>query len=1101
MRRNFTRWLCLGSALLSSSLALASTPSVQPLPTDQHPLRFVPNQRQWEKPVLFAADIPSGRLFLERGRLLVARYDARAVDELHHHPVAGQTAHIPAHAYAVSFVGANPRAAVQGEAPTGDDVNYLLGNDPSRWATHVPAYTDVRYQQLYPGTDLRFYSRGEVMEYDFELAAGADPSRIRLRYDGQQALSVVDGALHVATSVGRVTEQKPFAYQLVHGVRVPVPCHYVLGPKHTVSFGLPKGYNHALPLVIDPVLVYSSYTGSSTNTWGYTAANDTLGNLYSGSIVFSAGYPATTGAYDLSFNGGSGSSINPGSVSPTDILIVKYNPAAPNGSNSRLSATYLGGSGNDFPHSLVVDGSGNLVLLGSTSSTNFPTSTTGRFRSNAGSTDLVVTKLSPDLRSLLAGTYLGGSGVDGQLAVSATNDLYQNFGDDFRGDIITDAQGNIYLTSVTRSTNFPSTGGFQTSSRGGHEAVVSKLNTSLSTLLWSSYLGGTSDDAGYSIQLDAQGGVFVSGGTRSTNFPGTAGGLHPSYQGGAADGFVAHIAPTGSQLLQATYLGTSAYDQAYFVQLDRQGAVYVLGQTNGLYPLVGNAYRGPAGSRQFIHKLNNQLTSTVFSTVFGNGPGTVTAANPSPTNLSPTAFLVDNCGQILLSGWGASSIAGMPTTADALLRSVSNTTPGSGTSANENTFGYLYVLQLSANARRVVYGTYYGNGATHVDGGTSRFDKKGTIYQTVCVRGSNPGALQVSANAYASSYGGGGGSASFKMDVLKLDAAFVPAANGLPNVRTGCAPLTVTFTRPNPSNNGTTWNFGNGRTSTQPNNVTTTYAAPGRYLVRLTAYDSLSCQPSATDTVSINVLGLPRAAAGPDQAICAGSPATLSVAGTVSGQPASYVWSPAAGLSATTGASVVATPLVTTQYIVQATLPASGCVSRDTIVVNVTPIQTISISASQPTALPNESLTFTASSAAPLSSYRWDFGNGQTSQQASPNHAYTTPGVYTVHLVSTYGSGCTADASFTVTVATPRDFKYPNIITPNNDGLNDTFQPYVSAEPVSIQVFSRWGRKVFEQENYTDGWGNDPAIAAGIYYYRLSTASGQSWNGWLEVVK
>jgi len=1082
--------------LFTSSLAQASTPGVAPLPADPHPLRFVPNQRQWEKPVLFAADVPAGRLYLERGRLLVARYDAQAVDEQHHHRGAAG-AKVKAHAYAVSFVGANPRAEVSGEQPTGEHSNYFLGQDPQRWASNVPAYTDVRYRQLYPGTDLRFYSRGPVMEYDFELAAGADASRIRLRYEGQQALRLQDGALLVETSVGRVTEQRPVAYQVVNGARVPVGCRYVLGAGNTVSFALAR-YNHALPLVIDPVLVYSSYSGATANlNWGYSACPDTLGNLYSASINFSAGYPTTTGAYDITFNGGN-----------TDVVISKYNPNAPTGQSSLVYATYLGGNDEDRPHSLVVNRAGELVILGSTESTNFPVSASAYDRNLGGVTDLFVAKLSAGGNQLLGATYFGGAAIDGRMAT--TSNLYNNFGDDYRGDIITDRQNNVYFTSVTRSSDYPTTAGQVY--RGNHEAVVTKLNANLTALGWSTFLGGSADDAGYSIQLDSlQQNIYVAGGTVSTNLPSTPGALNASYRGGPADGFVAllnqnTLLPFGVNIQRCTYLGTGSYDQAYFVQLDRRGAVYVLGQTNGTsganaYPVSAGTYRN-AGSRQFIHKLNSGLTASVFSTVIGNGPGSPTSGNPYPHNLSPTAFLVDNCGQIFLSGWGASSIAGMPTTPDALRPTATNSTPVS----NDNTFGYLYIMQLSPNARRLVYGTYFGTGTTHVDGGTSRFDKKGVIYQAICVRATSSGsrapAILTTPNAYARTQVGSNqtSSAAFKMDIVRLDAAFTPAAGGVPGSRQGCAPLTVSFNRANPSNNGTTWDFGNGQTSTQANNVSATYTAPGTYTVRLTAYDSLSCQPSLSSTETIIVQGLPRAALGPDQTICPGSSATLSVGSGVPVAGTTFTWTPATGLNTTSGPMVVATPSATTRYILEATTSA-GCLSRDTVLVTVASPPTLSISADRPTALPGEAITFTANSTAPLSNYRWDFGNGQTSQQASPSHAYTTPGTYTVRLQASYATGCPTEASFTVTVATPRDFKHPNIITPNNDGLNDTFQPYVSPEPVSLQVFSRWGRKVFEQENYTDGWGNDPGVAPGLYYYRLSSASGQTWNGWVEVVK
>ena len=1172
MRCTLTRWLCLGSALFSSLQAVAGPPTVAPVPTDAHPLRFVPNARQWAQPVLFAADIPAGRLFLERGRLLVARYDARAVDHAHHTPKGTAAGHasIPGHAYSVSFVGANARPEVRGEQPTGEHLNYFLGNDESRWARNVPAYTDVRYQQLYPGTDLRFYSRGPVMEYDFELAAGADASRIQLRYEGQQSLAVVGGALHIGTSVGRVTEQQPYAYQVVEGRRVPVPCQYVLGPRHTVRFALPKGYNHALPLVIDPVLVYSTYSGATANlNWGYTACPDSAGNLYAASINFSAGYPTTTGAYDAGFNAGR-----------TDMVISKYNPRAATGTSSLVYATYLGGTDEEYPHSLVTNDRGELVVLGSTDSNDYPTTTGGYDRLLGGPTDLVVTRLSATGNALLGSTYVGGSGVDGRMSTNTA--LYVNFGDDFRGDVILDRQDNVYFTSVSQSTNYPSTGGAQTSRQGTHDAVVTKLNANLTGLVWSTYLGGTGVESAYSIQLDSLNGVFVAGGTTSTNFPRTTGGLNATARGGAADGFVAHLSPDGSQVVQSTYLGTNSYDQAFFVQLGRQGSVYVLGQTSGAYPVTAGVYRN-ANSRQFIHRLNYQLTTTLFSTVIGNGNG------GSVPNISPTAFLVDNCGQILLSGWGAANVAGLPTTPDALQATAPNyrTTGNLANDNIDNTYGYLYVMQLSPGARRLVYGTYFGTGTTHVDGGTSRFDKRGIIYQAICVRQTQNGqrapAITTTPNALARTQTSSNqtSSAAFKMDIARLDANFVPAANGVANTRTGCAPLTVTFRRPNPSNNGTTWSFGNGQTSTLANNVTTTYTTPGRYPVTLTAYDSTSCQAAVVSRDTVTVLGLPRAALGPDQVVCPGSSATLTVAATP-GQTATYAWSPATGLNTTSGPSVVATPTATTQYIVTATTPG-GCTSRDTVVVTVrnalavaiAPVAALcpgtsatltaadagagatylwspatglsSTTGRTVTANPTATTTYTVRvttatgctgsastvvtragallirvQAAPrlpvtgtlvtftdtlpptslLTNRRWDFGDGQTGTGLAPTHAYTNPGTYTVRLTADASvSGCPVVSTLTLLVAPAREFKSPNIITPNKDDKNDDFQPYVTTEPVSVLIFDRWGRKVYEQENYVRGWGTAPGVAAGVYYYQLRTATGQTWKGWLEVVK
>ncbi len=1132
MRLIGTFGLSLGAAFLLRMNTLASPPQAVALPTEAHPLRFVQNKSQWQPSVLFAAEVPAGRLFLEKNRLLVARYDAQAVDEHHHHAATAQ-ARIKAHAYAITFVGANPTPAVGGEQTTPERSNYFVGNTPARWATNVPAFEDVRYHQLYPGTDLRFYSRGPVMEYDFELAAGADAARIALRYSGQQSLRVTDnGSLQIGTSVGHVTEQRPVAYQLTaDGRRQNVPCRYRLEAGHTVRFALPAGYDHARPLVIDPVLVYSTYSGATGQNWGYTACPDTLGNLYAASVNFASGYPATLGAYDLIFNG------------VVDIVVSKYNPTA-SGRSSLVSATYLGGGGDDRPHSLVVNRAGELVILGSSQAANatttantFPT-TAGAFdRSfNGGTADLVVVKLgfgapgAPGSSRLVASTFVGGSGIDGLSILTPNNNppanpspIYNNFGDNYRGDVIVDRQDNVYFSSVTRSLSssarpYPTLNPYQATNRGGADAVITKLLPDLAGLVWSTHLGGTADDAAYSIQVDSLGGVFVAGGTLSTNFPGTTGGLNPSHGGTVAnvDGFVAHLDP-GGQLVQSTYLGTSTYDQAFFVQLDRRGAVYVLGQTsatgaNGAptYPVTPGVYRN-AGSRQFIHKLTYGLNNTLFSTVIGNGPGPApTAANPAPHNLSPTAFLVNNCGQILLSGWGASSIANMPTTPDALRTTAPNTAAPSGTDFNENTFGYLYLMQLSANGRRLVYGTYFGTGSAHVDGGTSRFDKSGTIYQAVCIRalpgGGRAPAIPVTANAYAPTQPSATTeSAAFKMDVLRLEATFAPTVAGAPGA-SGCAPLTVTFVRPSSSTGGTRWDFGNGQTSTTANNVSSTYATPGTYTVTLTAYDSLSCQAAVSTTQTINVFGLPRPSAGPDQALCPGGTATLRIANASAQPNVAYTWSPATGLNTTTGPVVVATPPTTTQYIVTATLTGSGCPSQtDTVLVTVARPVRLPISFQPALPLAAQPVTFADSTGGtPISGVRtWDFGDGQTATGLSPVHSYAAPGTYTVVLTNTLPGleACPARSSRTVVVVG----ETPNIITPNGDGLNDTFRPAVAPGTATLTVFNRWGRKVFEQANYaptpSTGFGADPALAPGVYFYRVSTAAGQAWKGTVEVVR
>jgi gliding motility-associated-like protein len=1137
--------------LFASLPALAGPPTaVGPKPSST--IEFVANRKQWEKPVLFAADVAAGRLFLERGRLIQSLYDSKQVEKLHESSDhVSDKQRIRAHAYSTTFVGANTQAAVKGEAQMPGLNNYFLGNDKSRWASNVPGYSEVRYEALYPGIDLHFYSKERVLEYDFEVAAGADASRIALHYEGQTKLQIVKGALNIGTTVGTVVEQRPYAYQMVDGKRQRVVCEYALGKNNTVMFALPQGYNHALPLVIDPVLVYSTYTGS-TNNYGYTATYDSLGNLYAGGSVFGPGYPTTVGAYDVSFN------------SSTDMGIIKYNPAAATGPASRVYATYMGGSSDDHPHSLVVDRNNNLIILGSTGSSNYPVTTGAYDTSLGGSADIVLTKLNATGAALIGSTFLGGSGIDGRV-IGATN---VNYGDSYRGDVTVDRNNSILIASITASNNFPTTAAaFQNTNGGGAaDGVVCKLNANLTALTWSTYLGGSGADAAYSIQLDSVNNIFVGGGTSSANFPGAQGGYRGVYQGGTTDGFVARISAAGDDLAQSTFLGTGAYDQVHFVQLNRNGEVYAYGQTLGAYPVSAGVYSNP-GSRQFIHKLNPRLTSSIFSTVIGNGSGT-------DVNLSPTAFLVDNCGQIMISGWTAQG--NMPVTPDAL-----QSTGGSGTTSTSIS-AYFYIAQLSGNAQTLVYGTYFGNGNCHVDGGTSRFDKRGIIYQSMCTGGGS-GTIITTPNAWSPTNPGGYNNAAFKMDVLQLNANFVPTFNATSTIRIAnlCAPATFYFNRQATTGTSTLWNFGNGQTSTQANNATATYTAPGKYAVRLTVFDTNSCLQSVTsvDTVTVYAVPQPRVAPSSRQIICTGSSVTLAATNLATAAPnVTYTWT-ATGQPTLTGASVTVRPTATTLYTVRASTPnnVGGCSGIDTVTVRVIPRLTVSagpartICAGTPTTLTvadfgtGSTYTWTAPGQPTLTgrtvtvsptvnvrylvrvvnptgclgrdsvqitiptppvlaatvstpnlvgkpvsftntttgatSYRWDFGdNTPTSTEVNPTHIYATPSTttpYQARLTAIYGPGCEASLIVPVPV---RSFDTPNIITPNGDNLNDTFRPFVTTAKVDIQIFNRWGRLVYEQKDYAGTWG-DATTPVGLYYYRLESTSGESWKGWIEVVK
>jgi gliding motility-associated-like protein len=752
--------LLVGVVALAQPLAAAPLPG----PSDGRTLEFVPNKGQWPSVVRYAGAVPSGHLYLEAGGLhyvllepiehphgtsaSTAKAKSRHTlsSQPHAAPLPAADSLIHGHQLRVRFVGADVTTPLAPSEVTGNVRNYLHGSDPAKWAQAVPSYRQVRYQAPWPGIGARFYENNhQQLEYDFELEAGANPQTVKLKYEGATQLVLSsDGRLHVGTSVGELTELAPQAYQIdpSTGQHRPVACHYRLhAADSTVTFELGR-YNHAQSLVIDPTVIFSTYSGAPGSNWGFTATYDAAGNMYSGGIVLDdsqafPSYPTTPGAFRTKFGG------------LVDISISKYNTTV-TGSASLVWATYLGGSSSEFPSSLVVNSQNELVILGTTASNDYPTSVTERsfkggvvaepfgsdsravYRINNG-TDIVVTRLTSNGSGLSASTYLGGAGNDGLVAYqprSSAQQLAQNYGDAFRGDILTDAQGNIYIASTTSSTDFPVTGGsFGTSYRGGTcDAVVVKLPPSLKAPIWSGYLGGSAADGAYSLQLDRSGNVYVTGGTLSQNFPNTAAGYMTSAQGNV-DGFVARIAANGSSVQRATYLGTSSYDQAFFVQLGADGGVYLLGQTLGRWPVSPGVYSN-ADSRQFIQKLSPDLDRSLISTVFGSGRPTI--------DISPTAFLVDQCDRVYACGWGGldinaraspnnGSTDGMPTTANAV-RSTTDT-PGAGAD--------FYLAQFAPGLTDLSYGTYYGDATPfsegdHVDGGTSRFDPRGVVYAAVC---------------------------------------------------------------------------------------------------------------------------------------------------------------------------------------------------------------------------------------------------------------------------------------------------------------------------------------------------------------------------------
>jgi gliding motility-associated-like protein len=1054
-------------------------------------LHFTENKSQWPGEVKYRADIPGGKLFLENNSLTYVFYDTKKLAQMHTH---GQNnndhdsetgnSKINLHAFKVSFLNSNPNPLIHHDKHVGELRNYFIGKDQSKWASNVESYSKISYKGLYPYTTLELYEDNNHLKYQYLLNAGGDAGSIRMKYEGADSIYINNGRLFIKTSLNTITEDAPYSYQLINQKKVFVPSEFSL-TGNVVSFSFPVGFNKNYDLVIDPKLIFSTYSGSYGDNWGNTATFDNAGNLYSGGSVFEAGFPVTPGAYQASFGGG----FNNYGVG-VDVGILKYNSTG----NTLLYATYLGGFSTEIPHSLVVNENNELLIFGSTSSFNFPV-TSGAFDQsfNGGygiyplgsneevlyenGSDIFVSKLNSTGSALLASTFIGGSSNDG--IIYLYGGLTKNYGDQFRGEIITDKNNNVYIASSTQSADFPIIGGFQNShgNAGGHDGVIMKLNAGLSSIIWSSYLGGNGDDAAFSIALDSMNNVFVAGGTLSSDFPTTPGTIKPSVVG-SGDGFVSAIDKSGSFILNSTYLGTIYYDQAYFVQLDAQENVYVFGQSAGTYPVTPGVYSNP-NSGQFIHKLTKNLGSTLFSTVIGNRSGA--------PNISPTAFLVNECGNIFLAGWGGMVNAISNTYIQGNTNNMSLTSDAFQSATDGSDF---YIMALEKNAKSLLYATYIGGNSfvgDHVDGGTSRFDKKGIIYHSVCAGcGGNssfpttPGVWSNTNNSYNCN------NAAFKFDLASLKASFVADTDK------GCGPLHVTFTNTSLGGKSFTWAFGDGvafiTSGTAP--ISHTYTNSGIYPVMLVAIDQTTCLgfDTAYETVTVYAIQVPRSPR--TYVTCGGSTAQLDAGAN---PYYTYLWSPADSLNNSRVYNPVSNAKRTTIYQVIIT-DTNNCTLtiQDTVAVAEI-LKPVYKNVTDCIGLPK--ISFQNNNKGPLY-YLWNFGDSQTSSEQNPTHEYANFGTYLI-LLKSYNNSCSGTDTIQITIPV---VKYPNLITPNGDSLNDLYVIEGNPGEWHFDVYNRWGEPVFKSENYTNNW-DAAGLHTGLYYYLITTPAEVQCKGWVHVIK
>ena len=549
------------------------------------PLSFEPNRGQTASEVRYLARGPAHSVYLTPREAIVVNNPAAAI--------GARSAAV----MRMQFVGGNPSAGMIPLDELPGRSHYLIGNDPARWRAGVPQYGRVKYSQVYPGVDLVFYGNQRHAQFDFIVAAGADPNRIRLAFQGVQGLDIDEsGDCILRHPAGRMRLAKPILYQEVDGRRRPADGRFVVRENNQVGFEIAR-YDRTRTLVIDPVLSYASYLGGGNFESGAAIALDRQGNIYVAGSTASANFP-TISAFQPALSDSTGRTA--------DVFVMKLNPSG----SMLIYSTYVGGADTDVGLGLAVDSTGSAYVTGTTLSANFPVTQAFQRARGGMFSDAFVFKLNPPGSAFIYSTYLGGAGEDSGKGIAL------------------DAQTNAYVTGFTASVDFPLLSAVQTTNRGAPaspDAFVTKLNSTGAALVYSTYLGGSSTDLGNAIAVDAAGNAYVAGTTFSSDFP-TAFPFQQARQGGA-DVFVTRINPSGQTLGYSTYFGGEGDDFGTGIAVDGAGNAYLTGSTgSGAFPVRNPLQARPAagtllGVDAFVSKLAPNGAALVYSTFLG-GRGT-----------------------------------------------------------------------------------------------------------------------------------------------------------------------------------------------------------------------------------------------------------------------------------------------------------------------------------------------------------------------------------------------------------------------------------------------------------------------------------------------
>jgi uncharacterized repeat protein (TIGR01451 family) len=729
-----------------SAAASASSPAKSPrqrlVACCQSRLYFEPNQGQANSQVSYLA----------RGRgygLYLTPQQAVLVLSASSHQAASPVVTNKRATLRMTLLGANPSARIIGREPLPGQSNYFIGNHAGQWHTHIPHYARLREENIYPGIDLSYYGNRGSLEYDFVVAPGADPWAIRLSFQGADKVRLdAKGRLVLSLGGRELIQHRPVVYQESAGARQPIAARYVLENDGTLRFAL-GDYDTKRPLVIDPLLSYSSYLGGSGDDRGFGIAVDASGGVYVTGWTYSVDFPASAGAYQPAL-------APPGYP---DLFVAKYSA-----DGTLIYATYLGGSdgdgGDTQRNAIAVDAAGNAYITGSTWSTDFPV-TSGALQTNCapsplavrGCVDAFVTKLNASGSALVYSTYLGGPGD----AV--------NVGDDFGNAIAVDSAGNAYVTGLTRSAAFPVTAGaFQQDFAGGAgDAFVAKLNADGTALAYASYLGGATGvtergDVGNAIAVDDGGNAYVTGYTLSSDFPrvNPLPGQAPASDANT-DIFVSKVNADGSALVYSTNVGGSWHE--YYggtgIAVDGEGNAYVVGGhvISSDFPTTAGAFQpncaGTTCADTVVFKLNASGSALLYASYLGGTWGE-----------TGSGIAVDSAGNAYVSG--NTNSPDFPTLIPV------QPDYGGATSLS----GDAFVTKIDSSGSRLLYSTYLGGSGDDVAQGIA-VDGDSNVY----VVGTTVSTDFPTANPAQAALGGSFDAFVAKLSPRRHDLALVKTAS------------------------------------------------------------------------------------------------------------------------------------------------------------------------------------------------------------------------------------------------------------------------------------------------------------------------------------